>query len=148
MRYTIARCHSSNLSQLLVSTLGQVCLWSTIMQREATTLNCRNVLVKICFEIWQKSAQMKTAADSPVLQHLFICFCLDINFNPFKIDKGTFLSCCPIRNYCPNHYIYTSKIVSCIFLDKILTSPFWNYSIHAPIINNSIGAFKQEKTNK
>ena len=47
-------------------------------------------------------------------------FCLEINFNPFKIDKGTFLSCCPIRNSCPNHYIYTSPIVSCIFLDKII----------------------------
>ena len=94
-----------------------------------------------------KVAQMKTAADSSVVQHSFIYFCLEINFNPFKIDKGTFLSCWPVRSICPNHYIYTSPIASWIFLDKVVTSPFWKNSIHASIINNSIAAFKQEKKN-
>ena len=42
------------------------------MQREATTLNHRKVLAKICVENWQKSSRMKTASDSPVDQHLFI----------------------------------------------------------------------------
>ena len=36
--------------------------------REAKTLNRRNVLVKICFEICQKSSQMKLAADFMVVQ--------------------------------------------------------------------------------
>ena len=88
---------------------------------------------------------MKSAADSSVVQHSFIYFCLEINFNPFKIDKGTFLACCPIRSICPNHYIYTSQIASCIDLEKILTSPFLKNAIHASIMNNSVGVFKQEK---
>ena len=88
---------------------------------------------------------MKTAADSPVVQHLFIYFCLEINFNPLSVDEGTFLSCCPMRNNCPNRYIYTFTIVWCIFLDKIFTSRLWNNSIHVSILNNSKGAFKKEK---
>ena len=35
----------------------------------------------------------------------FLYFCLEVNFNPFKIDKGTLLSCCLARNTCPNRFI-------------------------------------------
>ena len=69
---------------------------------------------------------MKTPSDSPVVHHLFIYFCLEINFNSFKIDEGTFLPWCPMRDNCLNRYIYTFiqfTIISCIFLDKIVTSP-------------------------
>ena len=61
-----------------------------VTRGEATTLNRRNVLVKICLEIWQKPLQMKTAADSTVVQHSFIYFPWKLTLTHLNLIKERF----------------------------------------------------------
>ena len=88
---------------------------------------------------------MKTAADSSVVQHSFIYLCLEINFNPFKIDKGIFCHADQYAVFVQTTIFLLLKLLHAFFSTKFLLLHSEKNSIHASIMNNGIGAFKQEK---
>ena len=92
---------------------------------------------------------MKTASDSPVVQHLFIYYCLEINVNSFNIDEGTFLFAferATIVQTAILILLYNLQLFHAFFFTKFL---LFHYEIidrtHVSILNNNMGAFKKEK---